>query len=255
MDTTLFVTAFLDIHAEGASLKSPAVRMKHFQTLVDTGIQLVVFVSEKYRNDIVDICKRCKNVRIHRTLELEDTWTYTQCLPHKERMPAIRNAEKDTFEFLTLINAKVEFLEEVVAFYRYPQFAWIDFNLWHVIRDSEAATRTLQRLAVTPLPVTPHPVMPLPADRVYTPGCWETSVVPYGSLGKQIAWRFCGGFFIGTAAAIGDFTELYRRMLSGILGENGMMWEVNVWARMESAGWKPIWYAADHNDTILNVPF
>jgi hypothetical protein len=34
-----------------------------------------------------------------------------------------------------------------------------------------------------------------------------------------------------------------------------LVWEVNYWAWLEAEGYiSPIWYLADHNDTIINIP-
>jgi hypothetical protein len=66
-----------------------------------------------------------------------------------------------------------------------------------------------------------------------------------------VVWRFCGSFFIGDRASILDFA---RRSAEVVPTLPHLTWEVNVWAHLETLGWTPTWYKADHNDSILNLP-
>ena len=229
---TLFVTAFLDLRSED---KSVATRLAHFRSLASTGIPLLVFASLCYQEPIEEICREHTNARIHRILELEETWTYSECVKHRLKMPAHRKATKDTFEFLTLMNAKVEFVEEIARGCREAQIAWIDFNVWHVVKDADTTTKMIQAISR------------LSESEVCVPGCWPKADVPW----NRICWRFCGGFLFGGREAILAFAALYRASLPRYLEENGLTWEVNVWARMEQDGWTPRWYKADHDDSLF----
>jgi hypothetical protein len=231
---TIFVTALMDLHIDDPSVKSVATRLAHFRQLAATGIPLRVFASRCYVAAIEEICREAPNVAIHRVLELEDTWTYSECVKYRDRMPVHRTATKDTFEFLTLMNAKVEFVEEVAQ--TCSQVAWIDFNVWHVVKDAEVARARLQSIPLV--------------QGVYVPGCWPKAAVAW----DRICWRFCGGFFVGCRAALLDFAQQYRASLCRYLESRGLAWEVNVWAQMEQEGWSPRWYKADHDDSLFAVP-
>jgi hypothetical protein len=240
MPATLFVTALIDSHIVHKDLKSDEERIRHFVTLAKTSIDLVVFTSRKYQGAIEAICRDYRNVRIHKIVEVEDTYTYTVSNAYRDRLPKHRNPVKDSYEFLAIINAKIEFLHEAVRAYDYKQYAWIDFNLWHVIRNVEESTRKLQRLST----------QELPKQAVYAPGCWPKCA---DGLWERIVWRFCGGFLIGHKSAIVEFTELYMKHIKDIVEEKGgITWEVNLWAHLENQyGWKPEWYLGNHDDTIL----
>lgn len=233
MNAIVYVTAFLDLRTED---KSPATRIAHFRRLAATGIPLRVFVSRCYAAAIEEICREAPNTVIHRVLELEDTWTYSECVKHRDRMPAHRTTTKDTFEFLTLMNAKVEFVEEVARASGAAHLAWIDFNVWHVVQDADVVQTRLRSISRV--------------DGVYVPGCWPAAAVAWDRIG----WRFCGGFFVGDRAALLAFAAQYRASLRRYLDADGMTWEVNVWARLEQEGWTPRWYKADHNDSLFAVP-
>jgi hypothetical protein len=240
---TVFVTALLDLGLDHPAVKSPAVRLAHFRRLAETGIPLVVFASAIYKAAIEEICGEQANTMIQRIVELEELQMYAECVKYKNALPAVRTEAKDAWAFLTLINAKTDFVAEVARTTSCAQVAWIDFNVWHVVKDAEATTKRLQDLATTRLPNT----------SVYVPGCWhKTAQVAW----DRICWRFCGGFFVGHREAVVAFAEKAREALPRLLAERGgLTWEVNVWAELEANhGWCPAWYKADHNDSLFAVP-
>jgi hypothetical protein len=84
------------------------------------------------------------------------------------------------------------------------------------------------------------------------PGCWSRrdSV----SL-DSVHWRFCGGFFILPASLTNQFQTLSEKKLSELCQKNKLSWEVNVWALIEQEHPELFeWYAADHNNSIVNCP-
>jgi hypothetical protein len=239
MSVTLFVTALLDLGVVAPELKSVETRLDHFRTLVKTGIPLCVFTSSAYVTAIQDICRDCPNVHLHRVLDLHDTPTYRLCEPYKDSLPATRNTVKDTAEFLMLMNAKLDFMDEAAQAHEFQQLAWIDFNVWHVVRNADQVVANLQRIALSELDL----------DQVCIPGCWPAGPVPR----DRISWRFCGGFFLGKKEAIARFVEIYKKQAAAIFAEQGLTWEVNVWAILEHA-FTPHWYKADHNDSLFQIP-
>jgi len=241
--TTLFVTALLDLGSDHPAIKGVAVRLAHVRRLAATGIPLVVFASAAYKAAIEEVCRDHTNVTIQRIVELEELPVEKECAPYRDALPLVRTEAKDTARFLTLMNAKTDFVEEVARTTSYPQVAWIDFNVWHVVQDDATTTQRLRALAT----------IRLPHVGVYVPGCWDTvTPVPW----DRICWRFCGGFFLGQTEAVLAFAALARTHLPRIWKDRGgLAWEVNVWAELEAThGWRPLWYKADHNDSLFAVP-
>jgi hypothetical protein len=71
----------------------------------------------------------------------------------------------------------------------------------------------------------------------------------------QVNWRFCGGFFVGSAARMLELHRLYRTNWRSIVQQRGLTWEVNMLALFENSyGWIPTWFQADHNDSMLRLP-
>jgi len=243
---TLFVTALLDLGVDDPAVKGPAARLAHFRRLAETGIPLVVFASAVYKAAIEEICGDHTNVRIQRVVELEELPVYAECVKYRDALPLVRTEAKDTVAFLTLMNAKTDFVEEVARTTSFPQVAWIDFNVWHVVRDAAATSKKLQEIATSRLPT----------EFVSIPGCWEktaAATVPW----DRICWRFCGGFFVGSKEAVVAFAVKAREALPRLLAERGgLTWEVNVWAALEQElgdNGLLTWYKADHNDTLFDV--
>jgi len=236
-----FVTAFLDLHEDRSHENSPDVCFGHFTNLVASRISLVVFLSKAYWDRRIELT----NVR-YIPCELEDLQTYKEVASTvRVGLPAYRTEHYDTQSFLTLINAKVELVKRVMdETLLASHFAWIDFSIFHVVKDTQAAVDYLRMLGRSRL-TTPCMVIP---------GCWSKGQGA-DSLAAAVNWRFCGGFFLGDRASLEDFNARYRREFPAILAETKTLsWEVNVWHALELRGWDCEWYKADHNDSILRVP-
>jgi len=240
-----YVTAMLKIYDieynEKRNGKNLTDRLRHFQSLVETGVQLVVYVSAIYKDDVERVCKGFP-VKIV-VVELSDTWTYKEVVKWKETIPVHRNEAKDTFEFLTLMMAKAEFLHRTVESNPFgsEQFAWADFNVFHVLFNGFTSQEVLRGLCDVKLKEEHSFVVP---------GCWEKG---RGLDRNNIHWRFCGGFFMGTAQGIRTFFDLHKQHLATAF--DGMTWEVNFWAWLEREGnWKPTWYKAGHDASLITVP-
>jgi len=244
---TLFVSAFIDLHIPHEEHKTIDMRVGNFEKLARTGVPIALFTSKKYMDRMMNIVEAYPNVRIHKVVEIEDTLTYKQFEPYRDSLPPIRYAIKDKFEFLTLMNAKLEFMRDVMDTYgdTFPQYSWIDFNIWYIFKHSIEITKRLWFYATH---ILKH-------EGVYIPGCWHKGREA-DLLWNRINWRFCGGFFMGNAASVRDFIDVYTKNISAILEEKGVLtWEVNIWSHLENQyGWAPKWYTGDHNESMIHVP-
>ena len=86
-------------------------------------------------------------------------------------------------------------------------------------------------------------------------GCWnKCSNVEV--LKNDVYWWFCGGFFIGDKNSLLSFYDVSISHFEEFLkSTEKIVWEVNYWAWLEAYGYiSPIWYTADHNDSIINIP-
>lgn len=255
---TTFVSAFLDLREDRSKDKSFERCFALFDILARSGIPLHLFLSRSFETLWTSRggASAGPNVNVE-WIELEDLATYKEVMVAEAdagttlALPRQRTAHHDTRNFMILMNSKAELVARAATSERWagvPQFAWIDFSIAHVFQtDLEATLDYLRLLAHTRLR---GPVIAFP-------GCWYRGA-HYDNLFGGINWRFCGGFFIGDVRSVLDFAALYRDAWPRALAEKRCLtWEVNFWHWLECADhptFKPTWFHADHNNTIVRVP-
>jgi hypothetical protein len=236
-----FVSAFIDLKEERDPRHTPLSRFHFFEELASTGINIHLYLSYAYRGYYETIVKSRPNVFVD-YIELADLFTYKDLAGLQYGLPSTDNPSKDTAHYHILNSAKIEFVARAILQNVFPsdKYAWIDFSVGHVFRNSKETLKYLQDVATEPV------------EGLHFPGCWPTH---YGrdELFSRISWRFCGGFFVGDCGSLLKFHELYRAKFRGIVEKSGILpWEVNVWHYLEiHEGFSPTWYAADHNDSIV----
>lgn len=225
-----FVSAFIDLDESRPVDKSLSRYFQLFNTLAATGIRFHLFMSHKYRGQLT-----LPNGIIE-YIDLDELDFYKTA---PTGLPVHRNMLHDTRKFLILMNAKIEFVRRAIEsrMHKSNHYAWIDFGICHMLRTPQITIPHIQDIYTTYFPET----------CMFFPGCWEQSA----SVFTHVNWRFCGSFFLGDAKSLLDFYELYVREYPKL---PNLVWEVNTWAHLETLGWKPDWYKADHDDSILNIP-
>lgn len=132
----------------------------------------------------------------------------------------------------------------------------------------------------------------LPLSSLLSPSLEKMNVDVVDTIEKQehflnnVSWRFCGNVIWGNPSAIRKFRSLYDKYFKVFLKISSfsslynyettekkytdsaskirnsvkikgiLSWEVNFWAWLETnvEEWNPIWYAADHNDSLFHIP-
>lgn len=246
-----FVTSFYHIYkSDYYKKKTRSWRVERFREIAETGIQICIYTCPGCEKHVKDLEQEFpENVRWMKTMELNDTMI-AKSLSATQFLPSQRNEDKDTAEYLILINSKTEFMADCID--RNPwdstHFAWIDFSISYVFHEKDKTLILLRSLAKR----TFQP------NCFIIPGCWNKYNNEYIShITDSIFWRFCGGFFLGDAASVLQFHQLYILHFPFFVHKyNKLVWEVNFWAWLESidCDWNPSWYNGDHNDSIMYVP-
>ena len=254
-----FVTAFMNIYDKPLNnVRDIAWRFDHFSKIAETGIPICVYVDSKtedFMRQFIEIFPD-KNVQIMRVLDITETWIHQECLRMQRiEMPVHRTVSKDTYEYMVLMHSKIEFLADAIKQnpWSTAHFAWIDFNIWHIVKDPQRTVANLKMMAAS----RPSP----DRDFLAIPGCWQEfakdEALVNDAILNRIHWRFCGGFFLGHQASILRLWDLYQMYWSQFLRkyDGHMVWEVNFWSWLETfCNWKPQWFSADHDDRMLQVP-
>jgi Bacterial protein of unknown function (HtrL_YibB) len=237
-------------------------RLERFMKIAETGIPICIFVDECGQN-LLEQCLDIfpDNLKIMRVMSIYDTWVHRICEQYDTiGLPRHRNDAKDIYEYMVLMNSKIEFVYETMQHNPFgtDHFAWIDFNVAHVFKDLEGTQAYLRMLTTCKFP----------SDKLWIPGCWSalpeapSQEIIQRSVLDGIHWRFCGGFFLGDRAAISRFHDLYETHFPEfIFRYRQMVWEVNFWSWLEAqtpqegdAKWKPSWFMGDHDDSIVKIP-
>ena len=253
MSSITFVTSFLDIYGNAEEKdknpeKSIEKRIYYFKEMASTGIQICLYISQNMEKTIKPILEEYSNISCV-VISLQDTKIWKIVNENYVTLPNNRSHLKDTTEFMILMNNKIEFIENTIKNnpWNSTHFAWIDFSIFYVFKNPEFCKNWLQFLSVTKL--APH--------FLTIPGCPNINkLIEIGdNILNNVYWRFCGGFFIGDKDSLLDFYHLYMIHFPTFIQKyNKIVWEVNFWVWLESyTNWSPIWYEANHNDSILQL--
>lgn len=247
-----FVTAYLNIYKNDAPLnRTNDWRFEQFEKIAITGVQMCVFVGEDVYGDFMEIAKQYSHVHVMPPVIAHELPIVQECGKYENlKLPETRNMDKDSAEYMKTINSKTHFVQEAMREnpWNSTHFAWIDFSIFHVFRDLQKSQEYLRYLAKQSWT---KPFFAIP-------GCWDNKYNEshHSYFLNHIHWRFCGGFFIGDRTSMEEFVQEFHQQFSEYIKTyHTLIWEVNIWAWMESRDkWNPTWYKADHNDSILVLP-
>jgi len=230
--TAPLITTMLILQSDGRMTRPFAEYRAHFDNLTATGLPIILYLdrsltSEGFPSNVTVIPTSIQDLSL---------WQETRGLDL--RIPVSRKEIKDTADYLVIINSKTALIRRTVELHLpFTQHAFVDFGLFHIISDIHSTQERMRS-------ITLHP-----ADELVIPGI---QTEPGDDL-DRINWRFCGGFFYGSTAAMLAFARANEHALRDLLPR--ISWDVNIWAWMEvHRNFRPHWYKADHDDSILNIP-
>lgn len=244
-------------------------------TIVDTLIQEYTNTNNQLFHAL---CIRPLLHSFWKELNYKDFWVQGLSLP------SIRNEEKDTIAHMWNIHSKIQYLNAAVREnpHKSQNFAWIDFDVkhifyknnttWNMLRTqfgiSDNSEKQLHMPSSLQKGSSVEPVYGLNValqNHIWVPGCLDklsTENVDNYDFKHNVHWRFCGSFLLGSCQAIKRLYQLYKNHFRIFLvgEENGgahnvLSWEVNFWAWLEAHDyWKPKWYKANHDDSLIDIP-
>ena len=246
-----FVTAFIDLNEDRTNCRTLDTCISLFKTLAESGISICLYLSPNLEKTGIKIQELYKNVKFIKTINLEDMVTYKLIKSLNPLLPNKRCAIKDSLNYITLMNAKAEFVSDAINInpFNTSHFAWIDFGICHIISNPKNTLSRLYRIAE-------H--SKLQENILAFPGSWSLEMVlqNFKNIANIPYWRMCGGFYFGDKQSLQSMYELNLEAISKFINQYGIIsWEVNIWAWMElTMKCKIRVFTADHNDTILQIP-
>lgn len=207
----------------------------HFYDLAASGIPITVFTEEKYVSKFRIFGS---NVNVI-TAPLETFELYNIGKNYERDLPANRNLQKDTKEYLSLMNTKIEFIHKASQTSDDETFIWIDFDILKYIRNQLLIVEKLKKLDKKQF------------DKIIIPGFTNH---PSGST-NEINSHFYGSFFIMPKRFIEDFLQHSKNVFSDFckFDQYNICWETNIWCIIQifAMGDNITWYFADKNDTLI----
>ena len=240
----------------------------HYKSLFTTNINICVYINP----DILQLhpefnSKEYPNVLFMPMPELSEFNIVKHFDSHLNQvhLPEHRNQSKDTYDYILFSHIKYELLTKTIDMYKkdYPQIelthiAWIENSMLYTFLESE----TVWTNEVCPL-LSWYSSSYLRDQFIALPGCNGWSPIQTSNidiLGKEVYWRFCGGFMIGDCKTMQDFCLVYYNHLITFINDFEILtWDFNLLSFVEylqkfENDKLPIYkYNANHNYTILHI--
>lgn len=188
-------------------------------------------------------------------IEKKDLYLYQYADQITDFCPNTDNPEKDTLEYMFVQCNKTEWLREAIDRNPYGSkdpkdptvpkelsnnFVWIDFGIWHMIRDDQVFTDACMKIANEPF------------NNKVRIACGN-SQSDFANLHKTISWFFLGSIFGGDRDSLIKFANSVKnKCIETIQKHKTIMWEINVW-QMVYADDPTLFlcYGANHDASIL----
>ena len=122
--TSMFHLQNVDTDTTANSEKSISWRIDRFKEIAETGIHLCIYVCPVYNRELLPILHEFPNAKIVRVLEIKDTWFHSACDKYNDKyndnperqysLPAVRNEQKDTADYMKVNHSKIEFVADTI---------------------------------------------------------------------------------------------------------------------------------------------
>jgi hypothetical protein len=252
---TSFVTSIFKLnHSNIDQRKSDENRIKYFEELVKYGIYISIICCPYYEKVLQELLRKYENIKIIEVMNLTDTVIHKLCDRYESKngelkLPECRDPNKDTKEYMILMNSKLEFMKKAIEknIWNTEYFCWIDFSIKYIVTNEMMTKENILKISRYKMPLHTIPYM-----NIIIPGC-----NPIKDICKleHIDWRFCGGIIYGYKNDLLDFYDMncvYFKYFIEMY--NTLVWEINIWSWMEFIEvFNPIWTFANHDDTIFMI--
>lgn len=248
----VFVTGYYDVYNNTEKQKQ---YFEWFRPLALSGLPICVFTCKEFVENF-----KGYSANITVIVEpLENFETYRVGTRDGIRLPPYRNLEKDTIEFMAIINSKAEMLFKAKQIITDSVYIWIDFGIMKLLTINKSDISEIDKLHkhidfINKLHTIHSKCIRNNMYNILNPGCWE-KVVNYGSVPlDRIQWRFCGGFLICPHHLVDIFYQHNFGLFKEACDKINTVWEVNIWSMIEDLLGENSyfhWYKGDHNETIL----
>lgn len=230
----MLVTSFYEIYGKVERIPQ---YFTWFEPLGKSGLPIIVFTEEEFVPLFADYPSTVRVI----VLPLKSLELYQIGMNYERDLPRYRTPEKDTQEFLSLMNTKIELIKHAAMHCTDDTLIWIDFGIFKIFKTPKKCIAKLFQLT--------H----LSFTQIVIPGC--NDYLQYECYPDCVNWRFCGGVFIIPRMHLDKFYQDSKNVLSSFCNDPQykLTWEVNIWYIIEQCTNREniVWYHAGHEDTII----
>lgn len=212
--------------------------IKDFTKLISRDIRLILYVDSYYQG-IIDNLKLKDNITVIH-LPLERVGIYNMIIKNKNhlRLPTNRTYEKDTYEYMALMNSKIEFVYRSLSLVNSDYISWIDGGVGKMFKKDE----TFDKLSKLEL---------VNVNKILIPGCYIRHI-SFDDLCRNVWWIFLGTFFICPRDQVDIFYMRSLESLGKFIINKSITWEVNIWANIMYEYPNLFqWYQSGHDDGLV----
>lgn len=231
----LYVSALYNIYGENDP--------KNANLLADVKVLAqhlkVILYCDQYYYDVMSELS-WDNITL-KLLPWEEVDIYRSIIQRSPHLPPSRNVNKDTLEYIALMNSKIEFLYQTSLEYKSDVYVWIDAGINKIVKHAQT-WNTLARTEFENL------------NSILVPGCYDRNLT-FEQLSNNVWWVFCGGMIILPSHKVKSFHDKSVATVDKWLNRNVIAWEVNLWVDINNTyPGTLVRYQADHNDSMLHIP-
>ena len=184
MVNTTYITALYDIRSKDKRNHSGIEkRIELLKKLFSVNIPIVAFLDPEFEIFFKDNNLPTNVKCIYRPLNSFSIYLTLTTTEPKLELPENRSIEKDTIEFLALMNTKAEFVAEGSKFCETENVAWIDASIFHILNDEKRVKEYLETKNHT-------------VEKIRIPGPIFQKTIDRNNLVKSVQWKYAGGYFI-----------------------------------------------------------
>ncbi len=266
-----FVTSFIDLN--DYENRMPGKQTDKYLKLGLKLIELckdyffIIFTNKKtYEKLSKAISPSSLNIKIY-TVEMEDLPISkkldTLYNSKKLKLPSEARSDKDTYNYLKIMNSKSYFIEKAMEYNNFNSnfFSWIDFGILHIIKDNEL---DLFLSYINNINNYNNNFITLPGGSTYLQKNDNNVIHNISNINKpdntfkdSCDWTFFGGFFVGHKDSLKEFCRENNNFIDNFIAFKYITWEVNVWTYIYYTILKNIikpFSVYTHNIEMLKIP-
>ena len=220
-----FVTALY--LPSGPLYKTLTAYVKLFKLMAVTGVPIILYLDTRLTDLGKQLCEGYTNIQcFFSTFD-------TSFVPADVTLPANRNFEKDTADYMCIQLSKLKLLRDATAYAKTTHLAWIDFGIYQMFKDHVLCHYWLNKIAYSEFQT----------NKIVSPSCYTLEAVkPF----DNIYWNHSGSFLLGQRDQFGPAYDAQMGLVRANLPR--LTWEVNYWTMMPDHF---ECYYGPHSDLIL----